>query len=307
MEFHHVPVLFNETVDSLCVTPGGTYVDCTGGSGGHSAAVLEKLSEKGKLIIFDRDPDAIVNLKEKFAAYNNVIIINDNFSNIRNVLDGLGIEAVDGIMADLGISSYQVDTAERGFSYHKDAKLDMRMSKQGLSAEDVVNTYSERELFRIISCYGEERFAGNIARAIVKARENKRIETTFELSDIISSAIPAKFRRDGHPARKTFQAIRIEVNGELEMLPDAVEAMFRSLKPGGLLSIISFHSLEDRILKQKYREFCQGCVCPKDYPVCVCGRTPEGELPFRSKSPSEEELEANPRSRSARLRCIKRL
>lgn len=307
MEFHHVPVLFNETVDSLCVTPGGTYVDCTGGSGGHSAAVLEKLSGKGKLIIFDRDPDAIANLKEKFASYNNVIIINDNFSNIRNVLDGLGIEAVDGIMADLGISSYQVDTAERGFSYHKDAKLDMRMSKQGLSAEDVVNTYSERELFRIISCYGEERFAGNIARAIVKARENKKIETTFELSDIISSAIPAKFRRDGHPARKTFQAIRIEVNGELEMLPDAVEAMFRSLKPGGLLSIISFHSLEDRILKQKYREFCQGCVCPKDYPVCVCGRTPEGELPFRSKSPSEEELEANPRSRSARLRCIKRL
>lgn len=307
MEFHHVPVLFNETVDSLCVTPGGTYVDCTGGSGGHSAAVLEKLSGKGKLIIFDRDPDAIANLKEKFASYNNVIIINDNFSNIRNVLDGLGIEAVDGIMADLGISSYQVDTAERGFSYHKDAKLDMRMSKQGLSAEDVVNTYSERELFRVISCYGEERFAGNIARAIVKARENKRIETTFELSDIISSAIPAKFRRDGHPARKTFQAIRIEVNGELEMLPDAVEAMFRSLKPGGLLSIISFHSLEDRILKQKYREFCQGCVCPKDYPVCVCGRTPEGELPFRSKSPSEEELEANPRSRSARLRCIKRL
>lgn len=308
MEFSHVPVLFHETVDSLGVRPDGIYVDCTAGGGGHSKAVADQLSADGRLIAIDRDPDAVANLRDKFASRGNVTVVNDNFGNLRSVLDGLGVERVDGIMADLGVSSYQLDTAERGFSFHKDAPLDMRMSKEGMSAADVVNGYSEQELFRIIACYGEEKFARSIARLIVAERAKKPFETTFELAETVKNAIPARARREGgHPARRTFQAIRIEVNGEIEHLPDALYGMFGCLKEGGVLSVITFHSLEDRAVKQVFRELCTGCRCPKDFPVCVCGLTPAGELPFKSVSPGEREIEENPRSRSARLRSIVKL
>ena len=303
-----MPVLFRETVDSLRIRPDGIYVDCTAGGGGHSRAATDLLSAEGRLIAVDRDPDAIRNLTEKFRPYDNVTVVRDNFTNIRSVLDSLGIERVDGIMADLGVSSYQLDTAERGFSFHQEAPLDMRMSKEGLSAADVVNGYSERELFRVISCYGEEKFARSIARLIVSERAKKPFETTLELAETVKNAIPARARREGgHPARRTFQAIRIEVNGEIEHLPDAVYSMFGCLKEGGVLSIITFHSLEDRAVKQVFRELCTGCRCPKSFPVCVCGRTPAGELPFKSVTPGEKELEENPRSRSARLRSIVKL
>lgn len=308
MDFSHIPVLFNETVDSINVKSDGIYCDCTAGGGGHSKAIADKLSGDGRLIAIDRDPDAIENLQKKFASYNNVIIIKDNFSNITSVAARLGIEGFDGIIADLGVSSHQLDTAERGFSFHNDAPLDMRMSQDGMSAADVVNTYSERDLARVISCYGEEKFAKSIARLIVSRREKEPYSTTFQLVDTIKDAIPARARREGgHPARRTFQAIRIEVNGEIERLPGAVENMFSMLKTGGVLSIITFHSLEDRAVKNMFRSFTEGCTCPKDFPVCVCGNTPRGRLLYKSVSPSDEELENNPRSRSARLRSIEKL
>lgn len=308
MEFNHIPVLFNETIDSLDIKPDGIYADCTAGGGGHSMAVAEKLSDNGRLVAIDRDPDAIKNLTEKFAPFNNVTIINDNFSDIKNIASSLGIAGFDGIMADLGVSSYQLDTAERGFSFHNDAPLDMRMSKSGKSAADVVNTYSEYELTRILQVYGEEKFAKSIARHIVADRAQKPFETTFELAETVKKAIPARARREGgHPARRTFQAIRIEVNGELDILPDAICSMFDMLNVGGALSIITFHSLEDRIVKNAFKEFCEGCTCPKDFPVCVCGKTPRGELKFKSKTATDTELLENPRSRSARLRSIIKL
>lgn len=308
MDFSHIPVLFNETVDSLNIKSDGVYCDCTAGGGGHSKAIVDKLSAKGRLIAVDRDPDAIENLRNKFASYNNVIIIKDNFSNIDKIAAELGIEGFDGIIADLGVSSHQLDTAERGFSFHNDAPLDMRMSQEGMSAADVVNTYSERDLARVISCYGEEKFAKSIARLIVQRREKEPFETTFQLVETIKDAIPARARREGgHPARRTFQAIRIEVNGEIERLPGAVENMFSMLGVGGILSIITFHSLEDRAVKNMFKTFTEGCTCPKDFPVCVCGNTPRGRLLYKSVSPSEEELEINPRSRSARLRSIEKL
>ncbi len=308
MDFSHIPVLFNETVDSLNIKSDGVYCDCTAGGGGHSKAIADKLSAKGRLIAVDRDPDAIENLRNKFASYNNVIIIKDNFSNIDKIAAELGIEGFDGIIADLGVSSHQLDTAERGFSFHNDAPLDMRMSQEGMSAADVVNTYSERDLARVISCYGEEKFAKSIARLIVQRREKEPFETTFQLVETIKDAIPARARREGgHPARRTFQAIRIEVNGEIERLPGAVENMFSMLGVGGILSIITFHSLEDRAVKNMFKTFTEGCTCPKDFPVCVCGNTPRGRLLYKSVSPSEEELGINPRSRSARLRSIEKL
>ena len=308
MEFTHIPVLFNETIDSLGIKPDGIYCDCTAGGGGHSGAIADRLSPEGRLVMIDRDPDAIKNLREKFASYNNVIIIKDNYSNIDAVMMSLGIDAFDGIIADLGVSSHQIDTAERGFSFHNDAPLDMRMSQEGMTAADVVNTYSERDLMRVISCYGEEKFSKSIARMIVSRREKKPFETTFELADAVRDAIPARARREGgHPARRTFQAIRIEVNGEIERLPGSVEKMFRALKKGGILSIITFHSLEDRAVKNMFRTFTEGCTCPKDFPVCVCGNTPDGRLLYKSVSPSDEELERNPRSHSARLRSIEKL
>lgn len=305
MEFKHIPVLFDETIESLHIKPDGIYVDCTAGGGGHSKAIADRLSPEGKLIMLDRDPDAIENLRKKFANYNNVLIIKNNYINIRNVLDSLDIDGADGILADLGVSSYQLDNAERGFSFKKDAPLDMRMSKEGMSAADVVNTYSERDLIRVISTYGEEKFAKSIARLIVAERKKEPFTNTERLAETIKNAIPARARREGgHPAKRTFQAIRIEVNGEIDKLPDAVENMFSCLKVGGILSIITFHSLEDRAVKNKFKEFIQGCTCPKDFPVCVCGKTPRGELQFKSKTPSEKEIEENPRSHSARLRSI---
>ncbi len=308
MEFNHIPVLFNETIDSLDIKPDGIYADCTAGGGGHSMAVADKLSDNGRLVAIDRDPDAIKNLTEKFASFNNVTIVNDNFSDIKNIASSLGIAGFDGIMADLGVSSYQLDTAQRGFSFHNDAPLDMRMSKSGKSAADVVNTYSEYELTHILQVYGEEKFAKSIARHIVADRAQKPFETTFELAETVKKAIPARARREGgHPARRTFQAIRIEVNGELDILPDAIRSMFDMLNVGGTLSIITFHSLEDRIVKNAFREFCEGCTCPKDFPVCVCGKTPRGELKFKSKTATDTELLENPRSRSARLRSIVKL
>ncbi len=303
MEFSHVPVLFNETIDSLSVKPDGLYVDCTAGGGGHSRAIAEKLTT-GRLISIDRDPDAIKVLNERLGSYPQVTVVHNTFNNIREILDG---EKADGIIADLGVSSFQLDEAQRGFSFHKDASLDMRMSKEGTSAKDLVNTLSVGELTRILRDYGEEKYANRIANNIVSAREKKEIETTFELIDIIKSSMPQKAMRDSHPARRTFQALRIEVNGELDQLNTALDDMFDCLKVGGILSIITFHSLEDRMVKQRFNAFAQGCTCPKEFPVCVCGKTPRGKVKIKGLAPSEKELEENPRSHSARLRSIEKI
>ena len=303
MEFSHISVLFDETIESLNIKSEGLYVDCTCGGAGHSRAILERIPD-GVLVAIDRDPDAIQVITERIGSMPQTEIVNDNFNNIKNILNG---RQADGILADLGVSSFQLDTAERGFSFHHDAPLDMRMSKAGKSAYDVVNGYTEYELANIINRYGEEKFARNIAKNIVKARKQKNIETTLELAEIIKDSVPAKYRRDGHPARKTFQAIRIEVNDELSTLAQAVDDMFHSLKVGGRLSIITFHSLEDRTVKEKFREFTIGCTCPKEFPVCVCGKTPEGKLINKGVSAKQSELDMNNRSRSAKLRTIERL
>lgn len=303
MEFSHISVLFDETIESLNIKKDGLYVDCTCGGAGHSKAILERIPD-GVLVAIDRDPDAIQVITERIGNMCQVEIVNNNFSNIKEILNG---RKADGILADLGVSSFQLDTPERGFSFHHDAPLDMRMSKTGKSAFDVVNGYTEQELSNIISRYGEEKFARNIAKNIVKARTQKYIETTLELAEIIKDSVPAKYRRDGHPARKTFQAIRIEVNDELSTLAQAVDDMFHSLKVGGRLSIITFHSLEDRTVKEKFREFTTGCTCPKEFPVCVCGKTPEGEVINKGLSAKQSELDMNNRSRSAKLRTIERL
>lgn len=305
-EFKHIPVLFNETIDALNVRPDGIYVDCTAGGGGHCAAVAERLTT-GRIIAIDQDPEAVANLQERFKNNGRVTIVHDNFVNISSILENLGIDGVDGIMADLGVSSHQLDTDERGFSFHKDAPLDMRMSMEGMSAADLVNTASQSELQKIIYTYGEEKFAPSIAMNIVKAREKKPIETTFELVDIIKASMPMKAKRDGHPARKTFQALRIEVNGELEKLERALDDMFEALNPSGRIAIITFHSLEDRIVKKKFNKFCEGCICPPEFPVCVCGRKPRGKLPFKSKAPTENEVGENFRAHSARLRAIEKI
>lgn len=305
-EFKHIPVLFNETIDALNVRSDGIYVDCTAGGGGHCAAVAERLTT-GRIIAIDQDPEAVTNLQERFKNNGRVTIVHDNFVNISSILENLGIDGVDGIMADLGVSSHQLDTDERGFSFHKDAPLDMRMSMEGMSAADLVNTASQSELQKIIYTYGEEKFAPSIARNIVKAREKKPIETTFELVDIIKASMPMKAKRDGHPARKTFQALRIEVNGELEKLERALDDMFEALNPSGRIAIITFHSLEDRIVKKKFNKFCEGCICPPEFPVCVCGRKPRGKLPFKSKAPTENEVGENFRAHSARLRAIEKI
>lgn len=303
MDFSHISVLFEETIESLSIKSEGLYVDCTCGGAGHSRAILERIPD-GVLVAIDRDPDAIQVITERIGSMPQVEIVNDNFNNIKGILNG---RQADGILADLGVSSFQLDTAERGFSFHHDAPLDMRMSKSGKSAFDVVNGYTEYELANIINRYGEEKFARNIAKSIVKAREQKNIETTLELAEIIKDSVPAKYRRDSHPARKTFQAIRIEVNDELSTLSQAVDDMFHCLKVGGRLSIITFHSLEDRTVKEKFREFTTGCTCPKDFPVCVCGKTPEGKLINKGISARQTELDMNNRSRSAKLRTIERL
>lgn len=306
MNFNHRSVLLKESIDSLHIQPDGVYMDGTAGGGGHSAAILEKLGEHGKLIAVDQDPDALQVLRERFGNNQNVIIIKNNFSNIKNILKEAGVPAIHGLLLDIGVSSYQLDTAQRGFSYHFDAPLDMRMSQAGKSARDVVNTYSEKELADIIFHYGEEKFSRSIAKNIVAYREQKLIETTGELVDIIKASMPEAAKRGAHPARKTFQAIRIEVNGELEVLEKALNDALECVKPGGVISVITFHSLEDRLVKNKFKEWAQGCTCPKDFPVCVCGKTPRVKV-MKAVSPSAEEVEENNRSRSARLRSVIKL
>ncbi len=303
--FHHIPVLFNETIDSLNIKPDGIYVDCTSGGGGHSSEIAKRL-DGGRLISIDRDPQAIETLKERLLPFGCVTVVHDNFFNIKSILDSLGVSEVDGILADLGVSSHQLDEPSRGFSFHHNAPLDMRMSLEGLSAAQAVNTLSQSELQRIIFDYGEEKFAPSISRAIVRARGEKPIETTFELSDIIKSAMPAAAKRDGHPARRTFQAIRIYVNGELDGLGDAIDDMFDCLKPGGRVSVITFHSLEDKTVKHRFANLTKGCTCPKNFPVCVCGNTPRAKV-LKAVAPSAEELADNSRSRSARLRTAEKL
>lgn len=303
--FHHVPVLFNEAIESLQIKPNGIYVDCTSGGGGHSTAIAKRLLD-GRLIAIDRDPEAIETLKERLGKFDCVTLVHDNFFNIRQILDNLGIDAVDGILADLGVSSHQLDDPSRGFSFHNDAPLDMRMSLEGVNAKQVVNTLSQSELQKIIYEYGEEKFAPSISRAIVKAREIAPIETTLELSEIIKSAMPAAAKRDGHPARKTFQAVRIFVNQEIQGLGDAAQSMFDCLKEGGRVSIITFHSLEDRVIKQAFAPLAKGCTCPRNFPVCVCGNKPKAKV-FKAVSPGKQEIGENPRSRSAKLRTAEKL
>lgn len=310
MEFKHVSVLLNECIDGLDIKPDGIYVDCTLGGAGHSLEILKRLSEKGLLIGIDQDTDALKAAGERLKDYNNKILVHNNFYNIKSILDELKIDKVDGILADLGVSSYQLDNPERGFSYMHDAKLDMRMDRDNsFSAYNVVNDYSEEELARIIKEYGEEKFAKRIANFIVKERQNKKIETTFELVEIIKKAIPAKARREGpHPAKRTFQAIRIEVNGELRIIEQMIRDGVDKLNRGGRIDIITFHSLEDRIVKNTYKNLENPCTCPKDFPICVCHKIPKVKVVTRKPiEASNEELEYNPRSRSAKLRIAEKL
>uniref|UniRef100_UPI003FEDAB89 16S rRNA (cytosine(1402)-N(4))-methyltransferase RsmH n=1 Tax=Eubacterium sp. TaxID=142586 RepID=UPI003FEDAB89 len=302
MEFVHKSVLFDEAIKALDLNENKIIVDGTAGGGGHSGEIAKRAK---RVISIDQDPDAIAVLNERLGDKKNVTIVHDNYSNIKNIISNLNIEKIDGLLLDLGVSSFQLDTAERGFSFHKDAPLDMRMSKSGLSAYDVVNNYDERQLADIIYRYGEEKFSRRIAANIVKARAKKPIETTFELVDIIKSSMPQKAMRDAHPARRTFQAIRIEVNAELDVLKSTLEDAFDILAPSGRIAIITFHSLEDRIVKAQFAKWCQGCTCPKEFPVCVCGKKPKGKT-FKSISPSKEELEENPRARSSRLRIFEK-
>ena len=303
MEFIHKSVLLEETIAALNIKPDGIYVDGTAGGAGHSSEIAKRL-KNGFLFALDRDPDAVKIASERLKGYP-AKVIESNFSDMAWVLADEGIDGVDGVLLDLGVSSYQLDSAERGFSYRADAPLDMRMSKSGLSAADIVNTYSVQQLTDIFRDYGEEKFAYKIANRIVKEREKEPILTTLRLADTIAASVPAAARRDGHPARKCFQAIRIAVNGELDILGGALDSAFSLLKKDGVLAVITFHSLEDRIVKQKFKEYCTGCICPPDFPVCVCGRTPRGHLAFKKPTePTEKELSENQRSRSAKLRAI---
>ena len=303
MEFVHKSVLFDEAIESLNIDKSKIILDGTAGGGGHSREIAKRA---GRLIAVDQDPDAIKVLHERLDSFDNVTIVQNNFSNVKDILKEQGIEKIDGMLLDLGVSSFQLDTAQRGFSYHADAPLDMRMSKSGLSAKDVVNTYSETELADILFRYGEEKFARRIAKNIVLHRQNKEIETTGELVDIIKESYPKAKMRDSHPARKTFQAIRIEVNAELDALEKALDSALDCLSSGGRLSIITFHSLEDRMVKEKFNSWVNPCTCPKEFPVCVCGKKPLGKMPFKFKAPSEAELEKNPRARSSKLRCFEK-
>ena len=307
MEFHHISVLLNECIDNLNIRPDGIYVDGTMGGGGHSLEIAKRLTT-GRLICIDQDPNAHEAAGKRLAEYKDrITFVRDNFGNIKSILDSLGIEKIDGMLLDIGVSSHQLDEAERGFSYQQDAPLDMRMNPdRPFSAYDVVNGYDEDELDRVIFTYGEERWARRIAQFIVKAREAKPIETTGELVDVIKKAVPKGARKDGpHPAKRTFQAIRIEVNGELEVLQRAIDDVAARLAVGGRLCIITFHSLEDRIVKEAFRKQENPCICPPQFPVCVCGKKPLGRVITRKPIlPSKEELEENPRSRSAKLRVL---
>lgn len=309
MAFEHKSVLLEEVIEHLNIKPDGIYVDGTLGGGGHSSEIAGRLT-MGKLIGIDQDEAAILAAQSKLAPFGErVTIVRSNYSDMANILKGLGIDKVDGILLDLGVSSYQLDTPERGFSYKEDAPLDMRMdTRNSKTAKDIVNNYGEMELFRIIRDYGEDNFAKNIAKYIVRMRQEKPIETTFELTEAIKAAIPMKIRMtSGHPAKRTFQAIRIELNRELEVLQDTLSDMIRLLKPGGRLCIITFHSLEDRIVKSCFRNNENPCTCPPDFPICVCGNKPKGRVITRKPIlPSEEELEYNKRSKSAKLRVFEK-
>ena len=310
MEFHHVSVLLQECIDGLCIKPDGIYVDGTTGGGGHSLEIAKRLTT-GRLICIDQDLNAHAAAKEWLKDHlDKITFVHDNFGNIGSILDELGIDRIDGMLMDIGVSSHQLDEAERGFSYQQDAPLDMRMdATKPFSAYDVVNTYSEADLDRIIFTYGEERWAKRIAQFIVAERANKPIETTGELVDVIKKAVPKGARKDGpHPAKRTFQAIRIEVNGELDVLERAIDQAAHRLTEGGRLCIITFHSLEDRIVKEAYRRQENPCICPPQFPVCVCGRKPVGKVITRKPIvPSKEELAENHRSRSAKLRILEGL
>ena len=308
MEFAHKSVLLEETIDNLNIKPDGIYVDGTLGGAGHSEQIVKRLGEGGRLIGIDQDEDAIAAASKRLEPYGDkVTIVRDNYQNFRRILDELNIQKVDGILLDLGVSSYQLDNADRGFTYRVDAPLDMRMdNRQTKTAKDIVNAYSEAELFRILKDYGEERYAKSIAYHICKYRENKVIETTEELNDIIRGSIPAKARNgQGHPSKQTFQAIRIELNRELDVLRDSIDGMIASLNPGGRLCIITFHSLEDRIVKLAFRKNENPCICPPNFPVCTCGRKPLGKVITRKPIiPGERELEENSRSKSSKLRVF---
>ena len=310
MEFNHKSVLLNETIENLNIKPDGIYVDGTLGGGGHSYEIAKRLSDKGRLIGIDQDREAIMAATERLAEYKNVVtIVKSNYCNMVQVLKDLDIPKVDGILLDLGVSSYQLDTPQRGFSYNEDAPLDMRMDKDNpLTAKDIVNGYSIDELTTIIRDYGEDKFARNIAKHIVNAREKAPINTTFELNEIIKAAIPAKMRQTGgHPSKRTFQAIRIELNKELDVLKNTLEQMIELLNPEGRICIITFHSLEDRIVKNIYKKCENPCVCPPQFPVCVCGKESKGQVVTRKPIiPTKEELEWNKRSKSSKLRVFER-
>lgn len=310
MDFKHVSVLLDETIDGLNLKPDGIYVDGTLGGGGHSLEIVKRLSDKGRLIGIDQDGDAIEAAGERLEPYRDkVTLVRSNYSEFETILNDLNIDEVDGIVLDLGVSSYQIDNLERGFSYKSDAPLDMRMDqRQMLSAGDVVNGYTEEQLFYMIRDYGEDKFAKNIAKHIVIARKEKPIETTQELAEVIKRAIPMKIQaKGGHPAKRTFQAIRIEVNNELNVLKESLDKMIKHLKPGGRIAVITFHSLEDRIVKQKFKELENPCTCPPDFPVCVCGKKPKGRVITRKPIiPNEEEVENNKRAKSSKLRIFEK-
>ncbi len=308
MEFVHKPVLFEEAIDALALRPDGIYIDGTAGGGGHSEAILQRL-KTGTLLSIDQDPDAIAVVTQRLGKYPGSVIRKGTFAEMVALAESCGIAQADGVLLDIGVSSHQLDTPQRGFSYHHDASLDMRMSQEGMSAKDLVNTLSWQELAQIISRYGEDKNAKSIAKGIVKAREEAPVETTLQLAEIVKASVPAAVRREpGHPARKTFQALRIAVNGELDQLSKGLDAAFSLLRPGGRLAIITFHSLEDRMVKQRMNEWGTGCICPPDFPVCICGNQPKAQLVYKKGlAPTEQELEQNPRSRSARLRVCEKL
>lgn len=310
MEFNHISVLLNETIEGLNIKPDGIYADGTLGGAGHSYQIASKLNGLGRLIGFDQDEDAITASTERLKEFKNVTIVRSNYRNMKEELNNRGIEKVDGILLDLGVSSYQLDTVSRGFSYKEEAPLDMRMDNRNeVTARDIVNNYSQGDLFRIIRDYGEDKFAANIAKHIVMNREAKPIETTTELAEIVKAAIPMKFRKQGgHPAKQTFQAIRIELNSELSVLKESLMDMIDLLNPNGRICIITFHSLEDRIVKNIFKEAEDPCTCPKNFPTCVCGKKSKGKVITRKPIlPSEEELKLNLRSKSAKLRIFEKI
>lgn len=307
ISFSHTSVMLWECISALNINPNGVYVDGTTGGAGHSLEIAKCIKD-GKLICFDKDPDAVQTIEHRLRDYPFVTVINDDFVNIKPRLEQMGVQSIDGLLLDLGVSSHQLDTVKRGFSYQQDAPLDMRMSQSGISAKDIVNTFSEQELSKIIFQYGEEKYSRQIAKTIVNRREKSEIATTFELVECIKEAVPAKVKRDRNPSRKTFQAIRIAVNNELGIIEKTLKDAFSILEPGGRIAVITFHSLEDRIVKKTFAEFAQGCDCPPSFPVCVCGKVPEGKIV--NKKPivaSNAELEVNRRSRSAKLRIIEKI